>query len=347
VLHALKTGTIVADKYRIVRKIAAGGMATIYEAQTSSTGEKVALKIPHDSFRQDRDAIKRFLREARAAMAIESPNVVRTLSVGRLSDGMPFIAMEYIEGMPLRDLMYDTHGCPKQVAIDTTLELVDQIAAAIEAAHAVNVIHRDIKPDNVMVSFGQEGMIARVFDFGLSLLSAEFSISRLTAPGTTFGTPQYMPPEQARNAGAADERADIYALGVIAYEMLAARFPFEGQTVLEVWRNATSGKPVALSVYRPDLPSALVDLVMSALALDPKQRPATATVVRQVLAPFLRAKQSQDGQSRFPASSPAPIALAPPAAPVRSPAVPLGLAAIVFAVLVSWVVVAIVVLSSR
>ena len=365
-MSALKPGTLVADQYRIVRKVGSGGMATIYEAKLKDTGERVALKIPFDSFRQDKGAMKRFLREARAAMAINSPNVIRTLSVGRLGNGMPILAMEYVDGIPLRDLMYDPQGTPQPMAIETTLSVVDQIASAIEAAHAVNVIHRDIKPDNVLIAFGQDGMVAKVFDFGLSLLSAEFSISRLTAPGVTFGTPQYMPPEQARNAGAADERADIYALGVIAYEMLAANFPFEGETPLEVWRNATQGKPVELAVHRPDLPTGLAEVIMKAISRDPKDRQQTARDLREALAPHvpnkpvreMLAAQLPDAplhmRSDAASAGPDPSLATRSALPIeraysfkRAKAVPAAIAIAVFTLLVSGVVILVLVLASR
>lgn len=295
-MGALEPGDVVAGSYRIVRRIAAGGMATIYEAQSNETGDRVALKIPHESFRQDRGALRRFQREARAAMAIRSPNVVRTLSVGRLANDMPFMAMEYVDGTTLRDMMYDEAGTPQPMDLQATLTIVDQIAAAVSAAHAVSVIHRDIKPDNVLVSFDGPAMTARVFDFGLSRLAVEISISRLTAPGITFGTPQYMAPEQARSAGAADERTDVYAMGVIVYEMLSAKFPFAGETPMEVWQSITRGEPVALGVHRPDLPEGLSDVVMQALRRDPAQRPASAEEFRQALGRFRAAAPRAPGK---------------------------------------------------
>jgi eukaryotic-like serine/threonine-protein kinase len=283
-VSALQPGDLVAGRYRVVRKVAAGGMATIYEAQTEQGGETVALKIPHESFRQDRGALKRFQREARAAMAIKSPHVVRTLSVGKLANDMPFMVMEYVDGTPLRDLLYDPQGNPQPMGLETTLSIVDQIAAAVSAAHEVSVIHRDIKPDNVLISFDGQNMMARVFDFGLSRLAVELSVSRLTAPGITFGTPQYMAPEQARSAGAADERTDIYAMGVIVYEMLSTHLPYEGDTAAEVWRSITKGDPVPLRAHRPDLPARLSEVVMQALARDPARRFASAAAFREALA---------------------------------------------------------------
>jgi serine/threonine-protein kinase len=275
-------GTII-DDYRIVRRIASGGMATIFEAQDSAS-QKVALKIPHESFKQDRGALKRLMIEARAAMAIDSPHVVRTLSVGKLDSGMPYLVMEFVDGTPLRDLMYDTQARPQPLALETTLTIVDQICAGVAAAHAVEVIHRDLKPDNVLLAFGHQGVMAKVFDFGLSRMSAELSISRLTGPGTTFGTPQYMAPEQARSASSVDQRVDVYAIGVITYEMLAARFPFDGDTPLEVWRKATRGNAVSLGQHRPDLPEALVSAVMRALAREPAARFSSVQELRAALA---------------------------------------------------------------
>jgi len=300
-------GSIINDSYRVVRRIAVGGMATVYEAILLATGQRVALKIPHDQFRADKDGLKRFLREARAAMAVRADNVIQIVAVGRLPNKMPFLAMEYIDGVGLRDVMYPPDD--KRLSTQMAMMLVDQIAAAVSSAHAAGVIHRDLKPDNVLITFGPSGPVAKVFDFGLSFVSAEFSSSRLTTTGTTFGTPQYMAPEQIRGAKHVDGRVDVYALGVILYEMLAARWPFEGSDTHEVWHKATYDPPVPLSEHRPDLPRELLDVVMRTISRDAADRYATADEFRAAIAPFWSSEAS--------ASSPAPplCAVLPPGPP--------------------------------
>lgn len=302
-------GSIINESYRVVRRVAVGGMATVYEAILLETGQRVALKIPHDQFRADKDGLKRFLREARAAMAVRADNVIQIVAVGRLPNKMPFLAMEYIDGVGLRDVMYPPDD--KRLSTQMALMLVDQIAAAVSSAHAAGVIHRDLKPDNVLVTFGPNGPVAKVFDFGLSFVAAEFSSSRLTTTGTTFGTPQYMAPEQIRGAKHVDGRVDVYAMGVILYEMLAARWPFEGADTHEVWRKATYDPPVPLSEHRPDLPQGLLDVVMRTISREAADRYATAEELRAAIAPFWK------GQAA--ASSPAlPLCAELPHGPPQS-----------------------------
>ena len=292
-------GTVINESYRVVRRVAIGGMATVYEAILLGTGQRVALKIPHEQFRQDKDGLRRFLREAQAAMAIRADNVVQIVAVGRLPNRMPFLAMEYIDGVGLRDVMYPPDDT--RLPTRTALSLVDQIAAAIESAHAAGVIHRDLKPDNVLITAGPDGMIAKVFDFGLSFIAMEGSVSRLTTTGTTFGTPQYMAPEQIRGAKHVDARVDVYALGVILYEMLAARWPFEGVDAHDVWHKATYDPPVPLATHRPDLPAGLLEIVMRAISREASDRYATATELREAIAPFWK---ERSGTSTFDAALP-------------------------------------------
>ncbi|MBI5531628.1 MAG: serine/threonine protein kinase [Deltaproteobacteria bacterium] len=284
----LQPGIVIADRYRILRKIGSGGMASVYEAHDAKKKRRVALKIPYEPFWMDRRAMKRFLREARATLPIRSPHVVRTLAVGRQSDGMPYMVMQFVEGTPLRDIMY-SDGKQRQLPTELALTLLHQIATGLAAAHEVQVIHRDVKPDNVLVTFLGETPVARLFDFGLSLAATEAATSRLTEPNTTLGTPQYMPPEQAQSARQADARADVYSLGIIAYELLAGSLPFEGEDAQEVWRNAWRGHAIPLGQSRPDLPAPLADEIMRAISRDPEQRHPTAAAFRAAIEPYVPA----------------------------------------------------------
>jgi len=277
-------GTVIAQAYRVVRKVGSGAMGTVYEAIVVATGERVALKIPHNTFLGDRHALKRFMREAQATLTIRSPFVVRTMSLGRLPNGLPFLAMEFVDGTSLAELMDRFQGGP--VPRGLALRMLDQIAEGLTAAHAAGVIHRDLKPGNVLVESPETAPVPRIFDFGLSLLVSDLA-GRLTLTGITFGTPQYMAPEQIHAARDACIQTDVYALGVIAYEMLAARWPFSGPSPQEIWYAATHFDPVPLAKHRPDLPTPLCKAVMKAMARAPESRFATAEQFRTAIAPFL------------------------------------------------------------
>jgi eukaryotic-like serine/threonine-protein kinase len=300
-LNELAPGSVIANRYRILRNIASGGMATVYEALEPDKKRRVALKVPHQAFVHDRRSMRRFMREARATLAIRSHHVIRTYAVGRLPSGVPFIAMEYVEGTPLRDLMYQGSAELRPMPMELALKLIDQVAAGLSAAHAVRVIHRDMKPENVLVAFYGDKPMAKVFDFGLSL-AADTNASRLTEPNTTLGTPQYMPPEQAQSARAADARSDIYSVGIMAYEMLAAMLPFEGETPQEIWRNAWHGRAVPLAIRRPDLPPDVVDVINSCIARDPAARPQTLQLLRDAISHHL--PSSERAQTMPPPAPP-------------------------------------------
>ena len=276
-------GSIIAQAYRVVRKIGSGAMGTVYEAVVVATGERVALKIPHNTFLADRSALKRFMREAQATLGIRSPFVVRTMSLGKLPTGLPFLAMEFVDGISLAELMDRYSGGP--MPRGPALRLLDQIAEGLTAAHEAGVIHRDLKPGNVLVASPDTAPVARIFDFGLSLLASDLA-GRLTLTGVTFGTPQYMAPEQIRAARDACVQTDIYSLGVIAYEILAARWPFSGPSAQEIWHAATHFDPIPLAKHRPDLPTPLCKAVMKAMAREPASRFESAAQFRAAIAPF-------------------------------------------------------------
>jgi eukaryotic-like serine/threonine-protein kinase len=277
----LGPGSVVAQAYELQRKIGQGAMGTVYEALVRSTGERVAVKIPHDCFRLDDSALKRFLQEARATLMIRSPYVVRTMAVGRLPSGMPFFAMEYVDGVNLRDIIHAPGE--QRPGTGKALMLVEQMALGLTSAHQAGVIHRDLKPSNVLVASYDTRPCARIFDFGLSLLADEAS-ARLTLSGSSFGTPEYMAPEQISDARSVDALADLYSLAVIAYELLSGTLPFGTGSPREIWQRVTHDEPVALSSYRPDLASGICDEVMKALARDPEARHGSVEEFRLAIA---------------------------------------------------------------
>jgi eukaryotic-like serine/threonine-protein kinase len=216
-------------------------------------------------------------------MAIRSPHVVRMMAVGKLPGGMPFLAMEYVQGASLQTMIYKAEQW--RLPYELSLDMIDQIAIGLSAAHAAGVIHRDLKPGNVLVESASSCPVAKIFDFGLSLLAAELAV-RLTLTGSTFGTPEYMAPEQIEDTSQVDPRADIYSLGVIAYQLFAGRIPFRGSTAREIWDQALHDAPVPLDTLRPELPPDLCDLVMRAMARDPDERPSSAEELRASLVSY-------------------------------------------------------------
>jgi len=214
--------------YRIVKQLGAGGMGEVYLAEDTRLDRKVALKLLPAEFTQDEDRVRRFIQEAKAASALNHPNIITIYEIGQ-EQGAHYIATEFIDGQTLRQRML-----PERMSLALALDLAMQTASALVAAHEAGIVHRDIKPENVMVR--RDGIV-KVLDFGLAKLTerpaTEVNIDAPTAakietdPGTVMGTASYMSPEQARGQKL-DARTDIFSLGVVLYEMIAGRSPFEG-----------------------------------------------------------------------------------------------------------------------
>jgi len=251
--------TVVDGRYRIVRRIGSGGMADVYCAEDVHLGREVALKVLHRRFAQDQEFVERFRREASSAAGLQHPNVVGVFDRGE-HDGTYYIAMEHLPGSPLKDIVSAQAPLPQELVIDLGL----QILAAAGFAHRHNVIHRDFKPHNVIVD---EAWHAKVTDFGIARAGA----SEMTETGSIMGTAQYLSPEQAQghSVGAT---ADIYSIGVMLYEMLCGRLPFEGESAVSVALKHLSEPPTPISQLRPDVNPALESVVMAALAKDPAHR---------------------------------------------------------------------------
>ncbi|HXJ23762.1 MAG TPA: protein kinase [Polyangia bacterium] len=273
-------GSVVGGRYYVRRLCGEGGMGRVYEAEHIDIGRRVALKILHPAYSQTPDLVERLRREARAASKIAHPNVVDVTDSGTTNDGAFFFVMEYLEGVELGELIY------RQGKLDVarTLHIGAQICRALQAAHEVNVIHRDLKPENVLI-LNRDGQpdFVKVLDFGIAKSANDGDFEnekdtngdprrRLTSPGMTMGTPEYMAPEQAAGRPA-DPRSDIYAMGGLLYEMLSGNAPYEGSNFMEILHKKATTMPPSLSTIRGDIPAELDALITRALAREPDDRP--------------------------------------------------------------------------
>jgi serine/threonine protein kinase len=315
----LKPGTEVRG-YRIVRKLAVGGTAWVFEGRHIESDRRVAIKVLNDQYRGDACIVKRFANEARAAMTLESPHIVAIETVGTLSAGLPFLVMEYLEGM---DLYHVLEKSGWRLSIEEALHLVDQVAQALEVAHAHGIVHRDIKPENVFILQTDQGALAKVLDFGLSRVPRAGDISSLTRTGTTVGTPHYMALEQLRGDRTIDGRADVYSLGVLTYELLSGHCPFEGPDLHDVMVRAARDEAPPLRTHRPDLPDGLLAAIAHAMERDRNKRCPSARAFRDAIRPFWSGKglgtepagQQEASASATPSEVAIPVELVVPVEP--------------------------------
>lgn len=273
--------------YRVVRQIGRGGMGAVFEAVHEDIGKRVAIKVLHGRFSQDQQVITRFFNEARALTSIGHPGIVQIFDFGELDGRTRYIAMEYMEGESLSQRLQRTQRLPAGVA----MRLCRQVASALSAAHAQRVVHRDLKPGNIMIVSDPEaagGERAKVFDFGIAKLlgdgqeGGEERTQHETRADVLMGTPTYMSPEQCRGAGLVDERTDVYALGVVLYQMLSGRPPFLGEGDGDVLAKHIHEAPRPLQEIDPTLPPGLCWLVTRMLAKLPADRPSMAQVVQDL-----------------------------------------------------------------
>ena len=251
--------TLFDGRYKIIRKLGSGGMANVYLAEDQELGRRVAIKILDDRHAADEQFVERFRREAKNAAGLSHPNIVSIYDRGE-AEGTYYIAMEYLDGRSLKELIVTRGPAPISIAID----YARQILSALRFAHRNGIVHRDIKPHNVLVDADAR---VKVTDFGIARAGA----SQMTEAGSIIGTAQYLSPEQARGAQV-DQTSDLYSLGIVLYELLTGTVPFTGDTPVEIAMKHLSATPEAPSVKRADAPHSLDMVVLRALAKDPPDR---------------------------------------------------------------------------
>ena len=283
----LSEGDLIAGKYLVERVLGDGGMGVVVAARHLELGERVALKFLLPEAAQNPEARVRFVREARAAVRIKGEHVARVFDVGTRDDGIPFIVMEYLEGNDLGRLV-EAQGT---LAVENAVHYVLQACEAVAQAHAVGIIHRDLKPANLFLTASPDGSpLVKVLDFGISKSTSVFARTLspdLTTVNAAVGTPQYMSPEQARDAGNVDARTDVWGLGAILYELLSGKAAFDGDSVPAIVMMIATEEPAALESLRPDVPPPLAAVIRRCLQKKREDRFANVAELARALEPFV------------------------------------------------------------
>ncbi len=279
--NVVEVGQIISSKYKLLRLLGDGGMGSVYEAEHLGLGTHVAIKVLHTDLARRAGIAERFLQEARVSAQIRSAHVVQVTDVDRTSDGVAYLVMELLQGEPLSSVVKRE----QKLAVATACEYTLQILQALEAAHALSVIHRDLKPDNVFVTFQGGKPVLKLIDFGIAKLKSEKDgkTKNLTVAGMLMGTPEYMAPEQAYSAAEVDVRADLYAVGVMMYEMLSGQAPATADDPRVLILKVERGEVTPLVQAAPGIQPELAGFVHRAMAPRPELRFANATEMRLAL----------------------------------------------------------------
>jgi len=319
-------GELVANKYEVERVLGRGGAGIVVAARNIDLDERVALKFLRPDVAEFPEVVARFAREARAAVSIKNEHVCRVLDVGTLPSGAPFMVMEYLEGRDLYRVMRERGALP----VAEAAEYVLQVCEALSFAHARGMVHRDIKPENIFLIEPKEGIpYVKVLDFGISkgALTNGVSNDSLVKTGALLGTPAYMSPEQIRATTGVDPRADIWAIGIVLYELLTARPAFTADSVPQMAAAILEQQPISVRQVRGEIPLELTAIVERCLSKKREDRPQNVAELATLLLPFApkRARISVERatsvlQGKLAPSEmppPMPVEAANPSAPER------------------------------
>ena len=282
VVESVNTGDILAGKYRVDRVLGEGGMGVVAAAWHKQLEQRVAIKFLLPEALDSEQTLARFSREARAAVKIRSEHVARVIDVGNLETGAPYMVMEYLEGSDLSARLKSDGPLPIQQAVEFVLHACDAVAEA----HGYGIIHRDLKPSNLFVITRPDGTEAvKVLDFGISKTKGAAD-KGMTSTHQMMGSPFYMSPEQMRSARGVDHRTDIWSLGVILFELLTGTYPFDGDTIPDLFANIINTPARLLRQVRPDAPQGLEAVISRCLQKDPDQRFTNVAELTAALSPF-------------------------------------------------------------
>src|SRR3954451_16337179 len=290
-MPGVERDTVIDGRYRVLKRLGSGGMADVYCAEDTQLGRKVALKLLYRRFAEDSEFVERFRREASSAAGLQHPNIVGIFDRGEW-DGTYYIAMEFLQGHTLKQLVREHGAMPPDLAIDITIK----VRRAARFDHKRGVVHRDIKPHNVILD--EEGR-AKVTDFGIARAGA----SDMTETGSIMGTAQYLSPEQAQGRPVSP-RSDLYSIGVMLYELLTGRVPFDAESPVTIALKHISERPVPPREVNPAVPPALEAVVLRALEKDPERRFADA---EEFAAALLEARERPTVVSREMVLEPYPM----------------------------------------
>ncbi len=263
-------GTVLAGRVRVGEVLAEGGMGVVYRGREKGSREPVAIKFLSTAGLSSREAYDRFLQEARIASRIDHRGIVRTRLLGITQDGTPYMVMDLLRGEDLASRLRRDG----RLELDEAIDVIEQVLEALRVVHQAGIVHRDLKPENIFLEERASGqVVVKILDFGVSrLLGQAGSVDRLTEAGRVYGTPHYASPEAARGAADIDHRADVYACGVLLFEMLTGRPPFDSESMARLMVDVITAAPPDPRALRPDVPPALSAVIARCLEKEPADR---------------------------------------------------------------------------